>query len=140
MITKLLSRNKSRDRNYKVGQIWKYETREGEENSTLKIVGVESHEKLGDIINVYVCGLRILNSNSDNKLFEEIQHLPFSKDAIDRSVIKLIDNTKNLPNFKEGYDEWRRAFDSGDAGIFTITVKESIEAMEMTINEGMKTN
>lgn len=27
----------------------------------------------------------------------------------------------------EGYEEWRHAFDAGDAGIFTITVAEGVE-------------
>jgi len=67
------------DEKYKVGQVWEYKTRKGEEKSTFTIVGVEKHKKLGTIINVYVGGLKIKNPNDDNGLSDEIQHLPFFK-------------------------------------------------------------
>ncbi len=123
------------DDKYKVGQIWEYRTRKGEEKSTLIIVGVEKHIKLGTIINISVGGLKISNPNADNGLSDEIQHLPFSKVAIDKSVTKLIETTKKLPDYKDGYDEWRTAFDNGKAGVFSITVKESIDVMEKTLGQ-----
>ena len=134
MLSKLFS-GVDQDDKYKVGQIWEYETRKGEEKSTLTIVGVEKHKRLGTIINIYVGGLKIENPNADNGLSDEIQHLPFSKDAIDKSVSKLIGTTKKLPDYKDGYDEWRTAFDNGKAGIFSITVKESIDVMEKTLTQ-----
>lgn len=121
------------DDKYKVGQIWAYDTRIGEEKSTLTIVGVEKHKKLGTIINIYVGGLKIKNPNADNGLSDEIQHLPFSKEAMDKSVTKLIGTTKKLPDYKNGYNEWRTAFDNGKAGVFSITVQESIDVMERTL-------
>jgi hypothetical protein len=123
------------DEKYKVGQVWKYQTRKGEEKSTLTIVGVEKHKKLGQIINIYVGGLKIKNLNADNGFSDEIQHLPFSKEAIDKSVTKLIGTAKQLPDYKDGYDEWRTAFDNEQAGVFTISVKESIDVMEKTLNQ-----
>jgi hypothetical protein len=134
MFSKLFS-GTDQDDKYKVGQIWEYQTRKGEDKSTLTIVGVEKHKKLGTIVNIYVGGLKIKNPNADNGLSDEIHHLPFAKEAIDKSVVKLIGTTKKLPDFKDGYDEWRTAFDSGKAGIFTIAVKESIDVMEKTLNQ-----
>lgn len=120
---------------YKVGQVWKYETRRGEENSNLTITCVENNEKLGVIISVYIEGIKISNSKSECNL-EEIQHLPFSEKAIDESVVELIETRKKLPKFKDGYNNWKRAFERNEAGIFTIKIKESIEFVEKTINEG----
>lgn len=134
MFSKLFS-GVDQDDKYKVGQIWEYETRKGEEKSTMTIVGVEKNKKLGTIINIYVGGLKIKNPNADNGLSEEIQHLPFSKEAIDKSVTKLIGTTKKIPDYKDGYDEWRTAFDNGKAGVFSITVKESIDVMEKTLDQ-----
>lgn len=134
MFSKLFS-STDQDDKYKVGQVWEYQTRTGEENSTLTIVGVQKHKKLGTIVNIYVGGLKIKNPNADNGFSDEIQHLPFSKDAIDKSVTKLIGTTKKLPDYKDGYHEWRTAFDNGEAGIFTVTVKESIDVMEKTLNQ-----
>jgi hypothetical protein len=122
MFSKLFAEPNQAD-NYKVGQIWEYQTRKGEEKSTLTIVAIEKHKKLGTIINIYVGGLKIKNSNADNGYSDEIQHLPFSRDAVEKSVTKLVGTAKQLPDYKDGYDEWRTAFDNGKAGIFSITVK-----------------
>ena len=126
----------SQDEKYKVGQIWNYQTRKGEENSTLIIVGVEKNKKLGTIINIYVDGLKVKNSNVENGFSDKIQHLPFAKDAIDKSVIKLVGIAKELPDYKDGYNEWKSEFENGKAGVFTISVKEAINAMETTLNQG----
>jgi hypothetical protein len=134
MLSKLFSATHQENK-YQVGQIWEYQTRMGEEKSTLTVVGVENHNKLGTIINIYVGGLKIKNRNAVNGLSDKIQHLPFSKEAIDKSVTKLIGTTKKLPDYKDGYDEWKGAFDDGKAGIFSITVKESIEVTEKTLNQ-----
>lgn len=128
----------SQDDKYKIGQIWEYKTRKGEEKSMLTIVGVEKHKKLGTIVNIYVDGLTVKIPSADEGHSNEIQHLPFSKEAIDKSVTKLVGTAKKLPNYKNGYDEWRSEFDNGKAGIFTITVKESIDAMETAINHGTR--
>lgn len=134
MFSKLFTGTDQTDK-YEVGQVWEYETRKGEEKSTLTIVGVENHKKLGTIINIYVEGLKLKNRNAEAEFSETVQHLPFSKVAIDKSVIKLMRITKQLPDYKDGYDEWRTAFDKGEAGIFTITVEESIQVMEQTLDQ-----
>jgi hypothetical protein len=59
----------------------------------------------------------------------------FQKEAVEKSVTRLIGTTKKLPDYKEGYDEWRTAFNNEEAGIFIITVKEAIEVMEITLNQ-----
>ena len=61
--------------------------------------------------------------------------MPISPDALKESVTELVNQTESLPNFEEGYEIWREAFDSGKAGIFTISVKECVEFMEQTINQ-----
>jgi hypothetical protein len=78
MFSKLFSGTVQDDK-YAVGQIWEYQTREGEEKSTLTIVNVEKNKKNGTIINVFVGGLKVKNPNADNGLSDEIAHLPFSK-------------------------------------------------------------
>src|SRR5690348_3227293 len=114
MLSSLFS-GTDQDEKYKVGQIWEYQTRNGEEKSTLTIVGVEQHKKLGTIINIYVGGLKIKNPNAPNGFSDKIQHLPFSKEAIDKSVTKLVGSAKKMPEYKDGYNEWRTAFNDGKA-------------------------
>ena len=40
----------------------------------------------------------------------------------------------DLPDFEEGYGMWRKAFDAGNAGAYSITVAEAVEVMEKTLN------
>jgi len=122
---------------YQVGQIWEYETRDSEDASTLTIVALQNHDELGGIINVFIDSVKIKNPSAENGI-STIQHLPFSKEAIDKSVTKLKGKTDQLPDYKEGYNEWKKAFDARDAGVFTITVKEAVEGMEITLNQGQE--
>lgn len=118
---------------YGIGQVWSYQTREGEEDSFLVIVATEEHEKVGAIVNIYVGGLRMRNSRAASGITEVISHLPFAKNAIDECVGDLLGYADSLPPYEEGYGSWRQAFDSGDAGVFTIPVAMVIEAMEKTM-------
>lgn len=65
-------------------------------------------------------------------------HMPFTRDAIERSVVKVAKEDGPVPDFNEGYDEWRRAC----GGVYTITVAEAIEVSEKGFNErlGCKTS
>ncbi|MCW5714886.1 MAG: hypothetical protein KIT43_10280 [Bauldia sp.] len=53
----------------------------------------------------------------------QVAHMPFDADALAASVEQLIgtDGTA-LPNFQDGYAEWRRA----RGGVFTISVAEAV--------------
>ena len=57
-------------------------------------------------------------------------------EALDRSAVKLLQEKAPLPDFQEGYSEWRSAFDAGQAGIFTVTVAEAVEFAETALNGG----
>ena len=128
------------DDKFKVGQMWKYNTRTGEENSTLTILKVEKYDSAGPVIHIYVNGLKLKNTRLRSGFSDDIGHLPLSKEAVLKSVTTLVSEDNNLPDFKEGYNNWKEAFDNGEAGIFTITVKESIDVTEQTINQGTRTN
>ena len=120
---------------YQPGQVWTYRTRAGEEASRLVILKLEQDPKLGTIVHVAVNGFAIPNPLAPAGETTEATHLPFASGAMDRSVLEQVD-ARPVPDFREGYDTWRAAFDDGKAGIFTITVKEALDVMERTLNEG----
>jgi hypothetical protein len=64
--------------------------------------------------------------------------MPFNKAALDQSVTRLIRENAALPDFSEGYGLWRRAFDAGQGGVFSITVAEGVKFMEDTMNTGTR--
>jgi hypothetical protein len=114
---------------YHVGETWNYRTRPGEEGSLLTVLRVESSPKLGVIVHVSLDGLRIENPAAPGGVSEGIGHMPFAEAAIDKSVTRRAASGVPVTAGDEGYKEWRRAFDAGDAGIFTITVAEAVDHM-----------
>ena len=120
---------------FKVGQMWSYETRPGEEEAFLIVVKVETHLKLGNIIHIAVRKLKMRNPRSPDGISENVDHMPFSEAALKKSVLKLLKDKVDLPHFREGYQEWRDEFDAGRAGVYTITLAEAVKVMETTLNQ-----
>jgi hypothetical protein len=123
------------DSKYKVGQMWSYITRPGEEKSYFIVVKVETHPKLGKIIHIAVRKLEMQNPRSPDGISEDVNHMPFSEEALNKSALKILKDRVDLPDFKDGYQMWRDAFDAGRAGIYTITLAEAVKVMETTLNQ-----
>jgi hypothetical protein len=116
---------------YKIGQVWNYNTREGEEASRVFIVRAEPDEKLGTIYHIYIDGLNIQNPHSESGSQDHLPHSPVSEQTLDDSVTTLaIENDPNLPDVSEGYKTWREAFDKGEGGVFTIPVSQIVQYIE----------
>ncbi|MFC5270775.1 hypothetical protein [Adhaeribacter terreus] len=122
------------DSKYKEGQIWAYKTRSNEKESFLTILKVEK-EAEGIIIHIAVDSAKIKNPNLKVGYSSSIGHLPFSKEALNKSVTMLISNKNELPNYLDGYQEWRQAYNKGEAGVFSITVAEAVAYVEETMNK-----
>jgi hypothetical protein len=119
---------------YKSGQIWQYETREGEEDSRVMILKVDKTKK-EVIVHISVLNVKIKKPQKEGDFTTEIGHLPFSRESIDKSLTKLESSNNELPDFLEGYNQWKEAFDSGQGGIFSIIVKEAVGYVEQTMNQ-----
>lgn len=120
---------------YKVGQVWAYQTRPYETGSTLTIVKTEMDDKMGSIIHIRIQGLRMKNPHAKLGLTSFATHLPCSEEAIDQSVTEVLEANSLLPDYEEGYQQWREAFDAGSAGVWGIPVAEMIDAMEIVLNQ-----
>jgi hypothetical protein len=120
---------------YRVGEKWNYQTRQGEEGSLLTILKVESSPKLGVIVHLRLDGLRIESPHAPGGVSETIAHMPFAEAAIDKSVTNRAETGTLVAADDEGYEEWRRAFDAGDAGVFTITVAEGVQVIAETLSQ-----
>ncbi len=119
---------------YRVGQRWTYQARPRESSSVLVVAKVDQHPVLGVIVHVSVMGLAIRNPSATSGIAEEVAHLPFAEAAIDGSVLSLLEENPILPDFLEGYMQWRDAFDRGKAGVFQISVAEAIDRLETSLN------
>jgi len=123
-------------RDFSQGQIWAYQTRPGEEASTVLINKVEVDEKLGRIFHISVRGVKVKNPHLEGVgVTSELPHFPVSRETLEKSLTKFINTSAPSPEYIEGYKEWKRAFDLGEAGIFSISVAEIVNVIETTLSK-----
>lgn len=113
-----------------VGQIWKYDSRPHETNSTLTIVQIDQ-----DVIHVSVAGLSVKDPDADDGIAESIRHLPLNITSFNASKTELVGVTEKLPEFEEGLSDWVKARERGVAKPITIPVKDVISQVEIMINQ-----
>ncbi|MBI1345063.1 hypothetical protein GC163_02100 [bacterium] len=111
---------------FRAGQLWAFTPPNKQPNARLTILHVEDGGQYGTIVHIAISGLSYGDGQS------QIQHLPFTESAIERSVTTLERETGSVPDYTEGYQLWRQAFDAGKAGIFTGTVAEAVDAVTGT--------
>jgi cyclopropane fatty-acyl-phospholipid synthase-like methyltransferase len=99
------------------------------------ILKIETYPKLGKIIHIAMRGLKMKNRRSPDGISEDVNHMPFSEKATEKSGLKLLKEKVDLPDYAEGYRLWREAFDAGQAGIYTNTIAEAVSVMEATLNQ-----
>jgi hypothetical protein len=102
---------------YKPGQVWSLQV-PGSPQALLKILRVETLGSIETIVHVAVTNVPTT-----------VGHLPFQEAAIDRSVVELVGTDPMRPESLDGYQEWRNAFETKGAGVFSRTVPEVLESM-----------
>lgn len=110
------------------GQVWAYRTRAGEATSTLTVLKVEQYKDLGRVVHIRVDQIRMTNPLKGNEV-TDIPHLPFKDAAVQASITKFIRKFPSTPDFQEGYDTWKKAYLSGQAGAFDMPVSAVLDAM-----------
>ena len=120
------------DSTYIAGQVWSYKARPGEALSTITILRVERTPKLGIIIHVRIDGIKFKNCTG-GPAPSEIDHAPFTKAALDKSVIRHIRTIPKLPALQAGYDDWL----AHCGGAYTVSLAEMVDADDVTFNAGL---
>ena len=123
---------------YAAGQIWSYHTRPGEEDSRLYIVRIDRELSAKPIFHIYVDGLKLKNPLMTGGIQDHLPHAPVSQESLDASVVALLKSDAPMPNIAEGYSLWRLAFGRGQAGVFTMPVKEVVQYIEDAFNKPAK--
>lgn len=127
---------------YRVGQEWYYKKRPTEKSSILTILKIEEYPETGKVIHISISGLKIKDTTSTTGIADKFTHIPLSEEALNKSVTTLKNGTYKKPDSLEmdGYSYWKKEFDKGNAGIFTIPVSEIVNTMEKSIIAGDYTN
>jgi hypothetical protein len=120
---------------FKVGQVWNYKARPGEDSSTLVVLKVETAPGWSNIIHIGVVGLKIKSPKGTQ---DTIPHMPFDEAAVKKSVTTKASEKGKLTNFQEGYRLWNEAASSGKGGVFTISVAEAVAAIEGGLNQAQR--
>ena len=120
-----------KDKKYHPGQVWQYKTRPDEESARITILKVESLPKVGTIVHIRVDNIRLRNCTGGPEP-DKFEHMPFTKDAIERSVTKLQKDNAEIPSL-EGYEQWRA--DCG--GVYAITVAQAVQVGQYTFNKDL---
>lgn len=118
----------------KSGQIWKYNTRKGEEKSRVVILKVEDYGRKGQVVHIAVNQLKIKNQQIEGGYSKDIGHLPFNKESLLKSLTKLEGTIDKLPEYMDGYPQWKEAFNNGEGGVFTIEVKDVVDFIQKSMN------
>ena len=120
---------------FEEGQIWRYDTRPHEQGSRLFIARVDRGLWEDPIFHIYVDGLRLKNPYRANGYQDHLPHLPVSRETLEASVTALEEAKAAVPDVSRGYATWRKEFDRGGAGVFTIPVRQIIQYIEEIANQ-----
>ena len=119
---------------FEAGQVWTYHCRPGEEVSRLVVLKVESDADVGTIVHVRVEGLRLRNPLLRGGYADTVSHMPFTETALLPGVLTLERTLEKLPNFEAEYAVWRKQFDKGESGAWTVSLLECLNNLEAAMN------
>jgi hypothetical protein len=113
-----------------VKDVWSYDTRPGEETSTVTVLKREELQGKS-IVHIRIDGLKVKNPRAKSGISDSIPHMPLDENALKQSLRKKVKTTEKIPDFAEGYAEWKNA----KGGFFTITLKEAVSFVEQTLSK-----
>jgi hypothetical protein len=61
-----------------------------------------------------------------------VPHVPFARKALEVSLSEQIGVAQSLPDYRNGYEEWKSACSKKHAGIYIIEVRDAVSVVEST--------
>lgn len=115
---------------FEEGQIWRYQTRPGEEASRLFIARIDRGIGTQTIYHIYLDGLKLKNPLYEGGVQDHLPHAPVTRQSLETSVTELLEENATMPDIAEGYAAWLLAFEKGQAGVFTLPVNQIVQHIE----------
>lgn len=115
---------------YAVGQLWRCEGRSADEVPTLLINRIETHPRGGEILHITVRDVQIRHPAAPGGVMTWMAHLPVIGQVFERSHAVLVGQDTPDPAYIEGYQQWKQAFDAGNAGSYGIAMSEILASIE----------
>lgn len=116
---------------FEAGQIWRYRTRAGEDQSRACIARVDMLDNGTPVFHLYLDGVRIANPHvADGSGIQTcLPHVPVSLHTLQASLTELQASQQPMPDISEGWQQWKDA----QGGIFTITLAEILDTIEQAM-------
>jgi hypothetical protein len=93
---------------YKAGQVWRYKTARGAEESRIIILDVQSQGKKGSLVHIRIENLRVPHCGGLN-LDTAIEHLAVPEKLLRKSTTVLEKEQTSLPgSYFDEYKEWQK--------------------------------
>jgi hypothetical protein len=115
---------------YAVGQRWRCLGRNAGETPVLTINRIDPHPLGGEILHVSVTGARIRHPGLRDGFITTFAHLPIIGQVLERSGAEAVGEGATDPAYLAGYNEWKQAFDAGQAGSYGIALAEILDLIE----------
>jgi cyclopropane fatty-acyl-phospholipid synthase-like methyltransferase len=100
----------------------------------LLINRIDQHPLGGQIFHVTVDGLRIVQPQQPGGLLTRMAHLPITLPTLQHSGLSLLEMRQPDPEYMTGYEQWKQAFDAGNAGAFGNTLAAIATIIEKQLN------
>ena len=124
------------DEKFRVGDVWEYQTRKGEERSRITILRIDDSPELGIIVHIGDDNVHFANCHGGPEP-DAVPHMPFARKALEASVMKKLASDQPLPSYEEGYQDWRDEYVQKHAGIYVVRVADAISVAEKTFQKGI---
>jgi len=103
----------------RVGQVFKYKTRPGEENSTVMVIKIKDntiHIKINDVV---------INGKKNG-----IDHSPITREAFVKSITSLKDVSEGKIDLT-GYESWKQQ----QGGAFNISIAQIVDLINEAVSK-----
>jgi hypothetical protein len=123
---------KAQNSDFHAGETWEYHTRPLENGSTFFVWRVETLPDHSNVVHIKLEGLRISSALAPDGLMQVAEHLPVSETALSGCATRKVSSGEALP-MPEGYEQWRREWERGRAGVFTTSLGEIADFLEQAL-------
>jgi hypothetical protein len=113
------------------GQVWSYKSRAAESDSEARVIKID-----GFGVHISLNNLKVVNPQTCSGYSSEISHFPMGLKAFEDSVIELKRIDEHFEeDYLSGFDVWLVENTNGDAGYFTVSIREAVKFIEDTLTQ-----
>jgi len=123
------------ERDYREGEVWTFRSAPLPE-SRVVIGKIDAHERFDQMFSVSIKTVPLATGATGEIRVSDISHAPVTKSVLDASLLEQVGIGEPSEAFAEGYGQWREAFDSGKAGVFTIEISKVVETINQVWSKG----